>query len=69
MKYIRTKKDKIRTTPNTGHHKDIAKKSEVKSGGRFTEKGKVQTYSKSYGFNKKPKKGDAKLIAKKIKNA
>lgn len=61
MKYIRTKKDKIRTTANTAHHRDIAKASEVKSGGRYSKKAK-KTYSKSYGFHVKPLKGDAKLI-------
>lgn len=67
-KYIRTTKDKIRTTKVSGYHKSIAKASEVKSGGRFSKTtGRVKTYSKSYGFNVKPLKGDAKLIGKHLK--
>lgn len=66
MKYVRTKSDKIKTTPNSGHHKNIGTKKTVVSAGRFTEKGKVQTYSRSYGLNKKPEKGDAKKIAKRF---
>jgi hypothetical protein len=64
---VRTKKDSIRTTSVKGHHNKIATKKEVKSAGRYTvKKGTVKTYSKSYGFNVTPKKGDAKLIKRKV---
>ena len=70
MKYIRTKTDKVKTTTNKGHHKNLAKPSSVASAGRYKveKSGKVKTYSKSHGLNKTPAKGDAKKIERKIKS-
>jgi hypothetical protein len=69
MKYVRTKKNIIKITTNAGHHtKTGVKASEVKSAGRFkiTKGGKVKTYSKSFGFEKWPQRGDARLIKRSI---
>ena len=64
MKFVKTKKGEIRTTTNKGHHRNLAKETEVASAGRFkrTKAGEIKTYSKSYGFDVKPKKGDARKI-------
>jgi hypothetical protein len=65
-KYVRMRSGEIRTTARSGHHKNLAKKKDVVSAGRYTkdDEGKVRTYSKSYGLKKYPAKGDARRLKK-----
>lgn len=65
MKYVVTKSNEVRMTPNNGEHKYLAPKSDVKSAGYFKRtKNGIKTYDKSHTYEIYPKKGDDKLIAK-----